>query len=109
MAITNHPAQDQLSVCEIRSRAFPVCRLCGKPGERIYSGLSDKLFGTPGTWTLKQCSRPECGLAWLDPMPLEQDIDKAYTGYHTHDESPAPQDSWLRRAYSLIKQGYIAR
>lgn len=48
-------------------------------------------------------------MAWLDPMPLEQDIDKAYAGYHTHDDAPAPRDSWLRRAYNLIKQGYIAR
>ncbi len=109
MAITNHPAQDQISADEIRARASPVCGLCGNQGELIYSGLSDRLFGAPGTWTLKQCSRPECALAWLDPMPLEQDIEKAYFGYHTHEDAPAPRDSWPRRCYNLVKQGYVAR
>ena len=42
-------------------------------------------------------------------MPLEQDIEKAYIGYHTHEDSPAPRDSWLRRCYNLVKQGYVAR
>src|SRR5437764_4688364 len=109
MAMTNHPAQGQISTDEIRARASPVCGLCGSRGELIYSGLSDRLFGAPGTWTLKQCPRPECALAWMDPMPLEQDIGKAYFGYHTHEDSPAPRDSWPRRYYNLVKQGYVAR
>lgn len=108
MAMTNHTAVDPLNF-EIRSRAFPTCCLCGNAGEPLYSGLRDRLFGVPGIWILKQCPRSECGLAWLDPMPLEQDIDKAYAGYHTHADFPGAHDSWLRRAYSLVRQGYLSR
>jgi 2-polyprenyl-3-methyl-5-hydroxy-6-metoxy-1,4-benzoquinol methylase len=42
-------------------------------------------------------------------MPLEQDIAKAYAGYHTHRDFPAPSDSWLRRAYISVRQGYLSR
>ena len=41
-------------------------------------------------------------------MPLEQDIGKAYAGYHTHEDFSAPRDSWPRRVYNLAKQGYLA-
>ena len=108
MSPMNHTAAVQPSVSEMRARAFPVCCLCGNSGEPLYSGLSDQLFGAPGIWTLKQCSKAECGLAWLDPMPLEQDIDKAYAGYHTHEDFSAPRDSRLRQAYNLVKHGYWA-
>jgi 2-polyprenyl-3-methyl-5-hydroxy-6-metoxy-1,4-benzoquinol methylase len=108
MAMTNPTLPDQLGVGEILSRAFPNCSLCGDPGKLLYTELADRLFGAPGTWTLKQCSRLECGLVWLDPMPLEQDIHKAYTNYHTHQDPLAPHDSWLRRAYNVVKQGYLA-
>jgi len=109
MAIANHTELGQLSTSEIRSRALPACGLCGNSGEPLYNGLRDRLFGAPGIWNLKQCTRSECGLAWLDPMPLEQDIGKAYAGYHTHADFPKPSDSWLRRAYSLVRQGYLSR
>jgi 2-polyprenyl-3-methyl-5-hydroxy-6-metoxy-1,4-benzoquinol methylase len=109
MAITNHATPGQFSICEIRSRALPVCGLCGSPGKPLYNGLRDRLFGAPGAWNLKQCARSECGLAWLDPMPLEEDIEKAYAGYHTHEDYPVPRDSWLRQAYSVLRQGYLAR
>ncbi|HJX83388.1 MAG TPA: class I SAM-dependent methyltransferase [Candidatus Angelobacter sp.] len=42
-------------------------------------------------------------------MPLEQDIHKAYAGYHTHQNLPVSRDSWLRRAYISLRQGYLAR
>jgi 2-polyprenyl-3-methyl-5-hydroxy-6-metoxy-1,4-benzoquinol methylase len=41
-------------------------------------------------------------------MPLEQDIDKAYVNYHTHEDFAAPRDSWLRQTYSFVKQSYLA-
>jgi SAM-dependent methyltransferase len=38
---------------------------------------------------MKKCGDPGCGLLWLDPVPIEEDIDKAYQDYHTHrDRKP---------------------
>jgi 2-polyprenyl-3-methyl-5-hydroxy-6-metoxy-1,4-benzoquinol methylase len=108
MALTNPTAPDQLRVGEIQSCAFPNCSLCGEAGKLLHAGLADRLFGASGTWTLKQCPRLECGLVWLDPMPMEQDIHKAYANYHTHEAPLVPRDSWLRRTYNFVKQGYLA-
>lgn len=77
---------------EIRSIPCPACRVCGAPGVLTYEGLSDRLFATPGLWDLKQCPNPLCGVMWLDPMPLEQDINKAYQSYYTHGKN-SPQKS----------------
>lgn len=50
----------------------------------MYDGLRDRLFGAPGAWSLRRCADPACRLLWLDPMPLEADIGKAYAEYYTH-------------------------
>lgn len=71
---------------EIRTRPRPDCYLCGTQGNPLYQGLKDRLFGAPGEWNLKRCLNPECGLVWLDPMPSEEDIGKAYAAYYTHQE-----------------------
>ena len=69
---------------EIRSYSCPNCYLCGTSGNLLYQGLKDRLFGVSGEWDLKRCPNPECGLVWLDPMPLEEDLEKAYQAYYTH-------------------------
>jgi 2-polyprenyl-3-methyl-5-hydroxy-6-metoxy-1,4-benzoquinol methylase len=66
----------------IRTRPQPICILCSTGGESLHHDLSDRLFGVPGAWHLKQC--PSCGLAWLDPTPVEADIGKLYLRYSTH-------------------------
>jgi SAM-dependent methyltransferase len=68
----------------IRSRSTPTCYLCKATGTLLYKGLKDRAFGAPGTWNLKRCPNPSCGLIWLDPMPTELDIAKAYERYFTH-------------------------
>jgi|688.fasta_scaffold162093_1 2-polyprenyl-3-methyl-5-hydroxy-6-metoxy-1,4-benzoquinol methylase len=70
---------------EIRTYSCPKCYLCGNEGKLLYQSLKDRLFGAPGEWNLKKCINPECGLVWLDPMPLEEDIVKAYLNYFTHE------------------------
>jgi 2-polyprenyl-3-methyl-5-hydroxy-6-metoxy-1,4-benzoquinol methylase len=52
----------------------------------VYERLADMMFGAPGTWNLKRCPNPHCGLAWLDPMPSREEIWKAYRFYYTHQE-----------------------
>jgi 2-polyprenyl-3-methyl-5-hydroxy-6-metoxy-1,4-benzoquinol methylase len=32
----------------------------------------------------RKCPNKNCGLIWLDPAPLETELWKAYTSYHTH-------------------------
>jgi len=72
----------------IRTRPNPTCRFCGSTGEILYTRLKDKLFNAPGTWQLKQCPRPECGLVWPDPVAIEEDLGLAYQTYYTHAEPP---------------------
>ncbi len=97
---------------EIRSFPCPNCSLCGTGGEPLYEGLKDRLFNAPGDWNLKRCPNPECGLLWLDPMPLEEDIGMAYETYFTHappeDAPPPAVPGTLRRAAELCRSAYRA-
>lgn len=98
----------------IRTHACPECYLCGARGNELYGGLTDRLFGAPGVWNLKQCPDAGCGLTWLDPMPVEEDIALAYRSYYTHQSDDAGKGMaalayrilWgvLARATGLIKE-----
>ncbi|MGE3161808.1 MAG: class I SAM-dependent methyltransferase [Burkholderiales bacterium] len=68
----------------LRSAPSRHCAACGREGVPLYDGLTDYLSGTPGTWRMARCPDEACGLLWLDPKPLAEDLVKAYTGYHTH-------------------------
>lgn len=100
---------DQQTADQICAHPCPACYLCGTTGEPLYENLNDRLYGAPGTWNLKRCPEPGCGLLWLDPMPAEGDIDKAYKDYFTHIEVNGGRRSALRHAYGLVKKGYWAR
>jgi SAM-dependent methyltransferase len=78
---------------QISTDPFPNCYLCGATGTLLYRGLQDCGRGVAGTWDLKQCPGPGCGLVWLDPMPREADIGKAYRSYYTHTAPAAPTAS----------------
>ena len=71
--------------------------------------LQDKLFGAPGTWNLKECSDKACGLLWMDPMPVLEDLPKAYASYYTHG---AVQEKTghrrLRDLYREVKKAHLA-
>jgi 2-polyprenyl-3-methyl-5-hydroxy-6-metoxy-1,4-benzoquinol methylase len=91
----------------IGTHASPLCYLCEQKGETLYEGLIDRLFGAPGNWNLKRCSAPQCGLIWLDPMPREEEIGKAYRTYHTHaDSSLSPKATLYRKAKSIYARTY---
>jgi len=91
---------------EIRSYSCPNCYLCGTSGNLLYQGLKDRLFGASGEWNLKKCPNPECGLVWLDPMPLEEEVGKAYQKYYTHQEinhiKRSLFESLLRKIFYLV-------
>jgi 2-polyprenyl-3-methyl-5-hydroxy-6-metoxy-1,4-benzoquinol methylase len=68
----------------IRSEPHPRCPLCGGGGDWIHTGLVDRLFGAPGEWGYRRCRAASCGLVWIDPVPVEEDLAKAYRDYYTH-------------------------
>jgi len=72
---------------QIATEARPLCFLCGRSGKTLHTNLTDFMFDAPGEWTLKQCEQSGCGLAWLDPFPLEKDLSLAYQRYYTHSDS----------------------
>jgi len=94
---------------EIRTYPCPDCHVCGTQGKNLYRDLSDRLFGTPGKWNFKKCSNPRCGLVWLDPMPAEEATSLAYRNYYTHQDTKRFPDTWARRAYRLVRKGYLAQ
>jgi SAM-dependent methyltransferase len=87
----------------IRTYSNPSCLICGSIGKVLHTGLKDRLFGAPGTWELKQCPKPDCGLVWPDPAPLPEDLGLAYQTYYTHVE-PATGSAGL--VYQLGKWAY---
>jgi SAM-dependent methyltransferase len=95
----------------IRSESCPRCYLCQSLGEILYECLRDRLFSAAGEWNLALCPNRECGLMWLDPMPLEADLGKAYAKYFTHEAlvaNPRPPLNFLRRALMLVQSAYLA-
>lgn len=77
-------SSNQAETRAIQTRRNPECAVCGREGDPLYAGLKDRLFGAPGEWSLKRCPSIDCGLVWLDPIPLESDIGRAYAAYYTH-------------------------
>jgi SAM-dependent methyltransferase len=68
----------------IETEPQPTCPLCHGTGHPRYEGLTDRLFGASGTWTMKACDAAACGTLWLDPRPTLADVGKAYRNYYTH-------------------------
>ena len=92
---------------EIRSTSHPECILCGTIGVVVYRNLRDQLFGAPGNWMMRQCPNPQCSLLWLDPMPLADDIGKAYLNYYTHIPTDNKRSHHIyNRLIRFIKRGY---
>lgn len=90
---------------QIRTRPAPACCLCSKLGQTLYTGLTDRLYGIPGEWSFSECPDAHCGLVWLNPAPLEEDIGKAYRTYFTHRQAATLR----HRIVQFVKAGYLAR
>src|ERR1700733_451343 len=85
-----------------------TCAVCGTSGKTLYEGLKDVLFGAQGEWAIKKCANTNCGLLWLDPMPLADEIHKAYAAYPTHQDA-LERRGVLSRLYRHAQTGYRAR
>lgn len=91
---------------QIRTRPAPRCLLCGNAGRVLYDNLKDRCYAAPGVWSLRKCESASCGLIWLDPVPIEEDIGKAYQGYYTHNQ-PEPGPSLLRDMVWGVWHSYL--
>lgn len=98
---------DPANHADIRSQPHPDCPCCGERGQPLHPGLRDSLFGVGGIWSISRCVNPGCGLLWLDPMPLAEDIHKAYGHYYTH-ATASGASGLLRRLFEEAKRGYLA-
>ncbi|HVA01221.1 MAG TPA: class I SAM-dependent methyltransferase [Terriglobia bacterium] len=67
----------------VRVRRVENCLLCGKQGQPLYADLRDRLFDAPGVWSISRCQ--DCGLVWLNPKPISEDVHKLYKSYYTHE------------------------
>jgi len=81
--------------------------LCGSEGSVIYSNLTDRQSATAGVWSIRRCTNRRCELTWLDPLPLERELAKAYGTYYTH-AGRGPNGGALARAMNAAKIGYLA-
>jgi 2-polyprenyl-3-methyl-5-hydroxy-6-metoxy-1,4-benzoquinol methylase len=103
-AVADHRMADVKSCAVV---AQPACVVCGTPGKMLYEGLSDWLFGFPGSWSVKTCS--DCEVLWLDPRPAEEEFPRLYARYYTHSESGETDLRGLRQAtvqHVLAGMGY---
>lgn len=80
--------------------------LCTGSGEILYTELTDLLFKIPGHWTLRRCINPQCGLIWLDPMPITEQIPLLYLHYYTHHIDSDP--TTLKKIYESLLNGILA-
>jgi 2-polyprenyl-3-methyl-5-hydroxy-6-metoxy-1,4-benzoquinol methylase len=99
----------------IRTEPRARCLACGSEGAPLHEGISDLMLGTPGRWRIVRCRSEECGLLWLDPRPVPEDLASLYAGgYFTHDaepergQGPGLRDR-VRRAIQERLLGYPAR
>jgi 2-polyprenyl-3-methyl-5-hydroxy-6-metoxy-1,4-benzoquinol methylase len=84
----------------IRAEERHLCLLCNSKGIVLYQDLRDRLFAAPGIWTLLRC--PKCGLVWLNPQPIPEDIGKLYSKYFTHDTLPETPKQGLTKSWRKI-------
>ncbi len=89
----------------VRVQDVLSCILCGTKGTTLYAQVRDRLFGAPGLWNLLTC--PGCGLVWVSPQPIPEELGKLYPTYQTHTAAKSP---WTRmsRLRNAMKRGVLA-
>ena len=113
----------------MRVESVEKCLLCSNGGVILYEALRDRLFSAPGEYNFYRCQA--CGFVWLNPRPVQEDIQECYRDYYTHQSSqsdrqaifwplceewdgkfpvwkltPEPPVSSARRIKSMFSKGY---
>ena len=102
-----------ISDASIETSRQANCVVCGAAGSYKYRDLTDRLFGSPGRWSIRECNDPQCLSLWLDPRPTEVDIGKAYQHYYTHGQAD-PNSlikrlvKFLARELAAVRYGYAS-
>jgi 2-polyprenyl-3-methyl-5-hydroxy-6-metoxy-1,4-benzoquinol methylase len=81
----------------------PRCYICNGAGAKLYGGLRDRLFNAPGAWNILSCRH--CGLIWLDPQPVPNEMFKIYGNYYTHQTTPSGSPPPLKMASQKANLG----
>lgn len=104
--VTNFQEERADVVQGIATEEVTDCAFCGRPGQPLYTGLTDRLSCVQGSWNFLVCS--SCELVWLTPRPIPSDIGKAYKAYFTHGEEKTWSlwDKTRRALYSASVPGY---
>lgn len=81
------------------------CYLCQSSSTNLYQDLEEILGIVSGKWNLRQCNNKDCGLVWVDPCPIEQEIGKLYpaTYFNEYGSENTPK-SLLKKLYDLYLQ-----
>jgi SAM-dependent methyltransferase len=82
------------------------CPFCGAKQKPLHGGLSDRIFGTAGEWQISTCPDEDCKMAWLNPMPLESEIGKAYERYYTHASQNSDATSTITSLFRTLQRWY---
>lgn len=64
-----------------------ICTVCLSRGNVLHRGVKDHLWGFPGRWDIYRCVNATCRTLWVNPVPDEHELRKAYFAYYTHEES----------------------
>ena len=92
----------------IRTETIP-CNLCGNKDSMFLFEAKDRLHGIGGTFSYVRCS--ECGLVYMNPQVVPEDIEKLYpTDYAPHTTAAKGIAAKIRSLYNrLIKTPVIAQ
>jgi 2-polyprenyl-3-methyl-5-hydroxy-6-metoxy-1,4-benzoquinol methylase len=72
---------------EIRTEHVECCPGCGDKGNLLQGEVEDPDGNIAGQWDYVVCANRACESVWLRTRPIQQDIGKAYSSYHTHSKS----------------------
>ncbi len=82
------------------------CNLCKEIGAPLYQSLKDTLYGVGGLWSFSKCE--SCGLIWLSPRPVADDIGRVYERYFTHDRTKPDRSGFLRHLLSKLRRTVLS-
>jgi SAM-dependent methyltransferase len=68
----------------------------------VYTGLRDCVFNVAGSFAFMRC--PHCGLLWLNPRPIVEDIPKCYEEYLTHATVSQNDVGTPKRKFAAIRE-----
>lgn len=84
------------------------CLLCGAQMQVTLCGLTDNRFGSPGQYSIAQCTR--CGILQTAPTPEPQEVKQLYETYYNFGGEVGTTYTKLRKTFfsSLASRLWVA-